>query len=289
VVRSSALDDSCGVAQALGVLSDPWCVLVVRDVARGHTRFEALLAESGISRKVLAQRLESLLDSDVLVRTAYSEHPPRHDYVLTARGRALLPVLAALQDWGDTWLLSDGKPTAVRESTRVHDLVGERIPSLVSIDPVAATPWTVVYCFPGAGVPGLEELAGGVGCTLESCTYRDRLAEFAASGASVVGVSTQRPDEQSAFARHHKIQFPLLSDADLELTSALRLPTVRVGGAPRIHRLTLVVDAARVVRRVLHPITDVTGSVEDALASVRSLASRSEVSRPSPAAGRRAT
>jgi peroxiredoxin/DNA-binding HxlR family transcriptional regulator len=258
------------------VLSDPWCVLVVRDVARGHTRFEALLAESGISRKVLAQRLESLVASEVLVRAAYSEHPPRHDYLLTERGRALLPVLATLQDWGDTWLLGDGQPTAVRESTRVHDLVGERIPPMVSLDPVAATPWTVVYCFPGAGVPGLGELAGGVGCTLESCTYRDRLAEFAALGASVVGVSTQRPDEQRAFARHNKIQFPLLSDADLELTAALRLPTVRVGGAPRIHRLTLVVGADRVVRRVLHPITDVTGSVEDALAAVRSLAAQPE-------------
>jgi hypothetical protein len=45
-----------------------------------------------------------------------------------------------------------------------------------------------------------------------------------------------------------------------------------VGGTARIHRLTLVVDKDRVIRRVLHPITDVTGSVEDALAAVRSLA-----------------
>lgn len=272
MARSTPIDDSCGIAQALGVLADPWCVLVLRDVARGHTRFEALLAESGISRKVLAQRLESLVEARVLVRLAYSTHPPRHDYVLTERGRAALPVLAALQDWGDTWLLGDGAATLTRESARVLDLLGVRIPDLVTLDPVADTAWTVVYCFPGAGVPGLEELAGGVGCTLESCTYRDRMAEFAALGASVVGVSTQRPEEQRAFARHNKIQFPLLSDADLELTTALRLPTVRVGGAPRIHRLTLVVDRDRVVRRVLHPITDVTGSVEDALAAVRSLA-----------------
>jgi DNA-binding HxlR family transcriptional regulator/peroxiredoxin len=272
VLRSSAVDDSCGIAQALGVLADPWCVLVLRDVARGHTRFEALLAESGISRKVLAQRLEALVESDVLVRHPYSQHPPRYDYLLTPRGRAALPVLAALQDWGDTWLLGDGTPTALRESGRVLDLVGQRIPRMLTPDPVAATPWTVVYCFPGAGVPGLEDLAGGVGCTLESCTYRDRLTEFAELGASVVGVSTQRPDEQRTFARHNKIQFPLLSDADLELTTALRLPTVRVGGTPRIHRLTLVVDADRVIRRVLHPITDVTGSVEDALAAVRALA-----------------
>lgn len=58
-------------------------------------------------------------------------------------------------------------------------------------------------------MPGLEILAGGIGCTLESCTYRDRLDEFDALGAAVVGVSTQRPDEQREFARHNKIQFPL--------------------------------------------------------------------------------
>jgi DNA-binding HxlR family transcriptional regulator len=63
-------------------------VLVLRDVARGHTRSEALVAESGISRKVLAQRLDSLVSSGVLARQAYCEHPPRHDYVLTPRGRA---------------------------------------------------------------------------------------------------------------------------------------------------------------------------------------------------------
>jgi DNA-binding HxlR family transcriptional regulator/peroxiredoxin len=271
MVRSTGEDDSCGIAQALGVLTDPWCVLTLRDVARGYTRFEALLAESGISRKILAQRLDSLVSSGVLARQPYSEHPPRHDYVLTPRGRAAMPILASLQEWGDTWIVGDGAPTAQRDSVRVLDLVGARIPLLLSLDPVGLTPWTVIYCFPGAGVPGLQELAGGVGCTLESCTYRDRIDEFAALGAGVVGVSTQRPDEQRAFARHNKIQFPLLSDADLELTTALRLPTVRVAGAPRIHRLTMIVDRDRVVRRVLHPITDVTGSVEDALAAVRSL------------------
>jgi DNA-binding HxlR family transcriptional regulator len=202
------VDDSCGIAQALGVFADPWSVLVLRDVARGHTRFEALLAESGISRKVLAQRLDSLVAAEVLVRRPYSDHPPRHDYLLTRQGRGALPVLAALQEWGDTWLLGDGRPTALRESARVLDLVGEQIPVLDSLDPVAASAWTVVYCFPGAGVPGLEELAGGVGCTLESCTYRDRIAEFAELGASVVGVSTQSPDEQRVFARHNKIASP---------------------------------------------------------------------------------
>ena len=265
-------DDSCGIAQALGVLGDAWSVLVLRDVARGHTRFEQLLAESGVSRKVLAQRLDALVANEVLERVAYSEHPPRFDYELTPRGRGALPVLASLQDWGDRWILGDGSATVAGDHARVHELVGTSVPRLATLDPVADTPYTVLYCYPGTGVPGLEGLAGGVGCTLESCTYRDRLGDFESLGASVYGVSTQRPDEQADFARHNKIQFPLLSDADLELTTALRLPTARVGGAPRLHRLTLVLDRDRVVQGVLHPITDVTGSVEDALAMVRTLA-----------------
>lgn len=269
------LDDDCGVAQAVGVLGDAWSVLILRDIARGHTRFEGLLVQSGISRKVLTQRLGALVEAQVLERAPYSEHPPRHDYRLTARGHAALPVLAALQDWGDTWLLGDGTTSATSgatsaESARVRDLVGARVPALTP-DPVTEAPLTVVYCYPGTGLPGIDDVPGGAGCTLESCTYRDRLGDFAAYGASVVGVSTQTPAEQASFAAANRIQFPLVSDAGLDLVTSLRLPTFRLGGATRLKRLTLVIDGLRVVRGTLFPIRDVTGGVEDALSLVRAL------------------
>ena len=268
-------DDHCGVAQTMGLLGDAWTVLVLRDVARGCSRFEQLLAESGISRKVLAARLRALEEAEVLVRVAYQERPVRHDYVLTDRGRALLPVLAGLQEWGDTWLLGDGTTSATAapssaEAQRVAELVGTAVPPLPH-DPLAAASYTVLYCYPGTALAGIDEVPGGPGCTLESCTYRDRLADFAALGARVVGVSTQLPEEQAAFAADNRIQFPLVSDADLTLTTALRLPTFRLQGVTRLKRLTLVVDAERVVRGTLFPIRDVTGSVDDALALVRSV------------------
>ncbi len=268
-------DDHCGVAQTMGLLGDAWTVLVLRDVARGCSRFEQLLAESGISRKVLAARLRALEEAEVLVRVAYQERPVRHDYVLTDRGRALLPVLAGLQEWGDTWLLGDGTTSATAapssaEAQRVAGLVGTTVPPLPH-DPLAAASYTVLYCYPGTALAGIDEVPGGPGCTLESCTYRDRLADFAALGARVVGVSTQLPEEQAAFAADNRIQFPLVSDADLTLTTALRLPTFRLQGVTRLKRLTLVVDAERVVRGTLFPIRDVTGSVDDALALVRSV------------------
>ena len=261
------------------VLGDPWSLLLLRDVAGGRNRFDELVAETGISRKVLTQRLATLVADGVLERRAYSDRPPRHDYLLTDLGRAALPVLGALQEFGDTWLLGDGRPSAnaddgSNEIARVRSLVGESIPLLHSLDPVTDHPLTVVYCYPGNAFPGADDIPGGVGCTLESCTYRDRLGELAELGAGVVGVSTQRPAEQAAFAEANGIRFPLASDADLELTTALRLPTFRAGGTTRLRRQTLVVDRDRVVRATIFPIPDVTGSVEDAVGIVRSLRDR---------------
>ncbi|OKJ13691.1 hypothetical protein [Kitasatospora sp. CB01950] len=78
----------------------------------------------------------------------------------------------------------------------------------------------------------------------------------------------QRPDQQTAFAAHQAIPFPLLSDAALRLTGALRLPTFRAGGAERLKRVTLLLDATRTVRGVLYPVPDPGGSVQDALALI---------------------
>ncbi|MFJ9727362.1 winged helix-turn-helix transcriptional regulator [Streptomyces sp. NPDC101209] len=286
--RTSLQDATCAIAQALDVVGDWWTLLIVRDTARGVHRFDALQAELGVSRKVLTERLRLLVEADVLTRVPYQEHPPRYEYRLTPRGRALLPVLVALQDWGDTWVLGDGSTTATAEEAsaearRVHELVGTRVPELRLLDdrgelrdPVAAdSPYTVLYCFPGAYArgdsypPGWSDIPGTAGCTLESCTYRDRLREFTAAGAAVHGVSTQRPDEQRAFAEKEGLGFPLLSDAELSLVAALRLPTFRAAGAGRLKRLTLVVDRARVVRQVLYPVTDIAGSVTAALTAVR--------------------
>ncbi|MGW2235865.1 winged helix-turn-helix transcriptional regulator [Streptomyces sp. NPDC001759] len=286
--RTSLEDATCAIAQALDVVGDWWTLLIVRDTARGVHRFDALQAELGVSRKVLTERLRLLVEADVLTRVPYQERPPRYEYRLTPRGRALLPVLVALQDWGDTWVLGDGSTTATAEEAsaearRVHELVGTRVPELRLLDdrgelrdPVAAgSPYTVLYCFPGAYAradsypPGWTDIPGTAGCTLESCTYRDRLEEFTAAGAAVHGVSTQRPDEQRAFAEKEGLRFPLLSDAELSLVAALRLPTFRAAGAGRLKRLTLVVDRERVVRDVQYPVTDIAGSVAAALEAVR--------------------
>ncbi|GGZ79671.1 winged helix-turn-helix transcriptional regulator [Streptomyces subrutilus] len=286
--RTRLDDEDCSIAQALDVVGDWWTLLIVRDAARGVHRFDALQRELGLSRKVLAERLRLLVEAGVLAREPYQERPVRHEYRLTARGRALLPVLVALQDWGDAWVLGEGAVTATagessKEAARVHALRGTRVPELLltdrfgaARDPVADTPFTVLYCFPGAYAragsypPGWAGIPGARGCTFESCTYRDQLARFTAAGATVHGVSTQRPDEQQEFAEHEGLRFPLLSDAELALTAALRLPTFRAAGVSRLKRLTLVLDRERTVREVFYPVTDIEAGVREALAAVTS-------------------
>jgi DNA-binding HxlR family transcriptional regulator/peroxiredoxin len=290
--RTGLEESSCGIAQALDVVGDRWTLLIVRDIARGVHRFDELQRGLGVSRKVLTERLRLLVEADVLTRVPYQDRPVRHEYRLTPSGHALLPVLIALQDWGDTWVLGDGGTTATTteastEARRVHGLLGTRVPGMrladhtgAPRDPVAAdTPYTVLYCFPGvsahpdAGPPGWSQIPGAPGCALESRTYRDRHAEFTAVGATVHGVSTRHPDEQRAFADEERLGFPLLSDAGLTLSAALRLPTFRSAGASRLKRLILVVDRERVVRDVRYPVTDIDAGVESALHAVRRLSS----------------
>jgi DNA-binding HxlR family transcriptional regulator/peroxiredoxin len=275
VRRVELIDADCGIEQALGVLTDWWTFLVVRDIAGGMTRFEALQRSLGVSRRALAERLAALVEHGVLRRVPYSEHPPRHDYLLTPKGEGLLPVLIALQEWGDRHVLGDGSLTATAgptsaEAQRVHDLIGRRIPVL------RLETWTVLYFFPGAFAPdtpgyppGWGDIPGAPGCTLESMTYAARAADFAAAGVQIRGISTQRPDQLEAFAGHAKLPFPLLSDQDGRLAAGLRLPTFRVAGGDRFKRLTLLADPAATIRAVQFPITDPAASVTDMLAQVR--------------------
>ncbi|MFI1030130.1 winged helix-turn-helix transcriptional regulator [Streptomyces sp. NPDC020951] len=100
-MRMHNADKTCGIAQAAMVLGDWWNTLVLREVARGHVRFDALAAEIGLSRKVLTERLGRLVAQGVLHRSLYQRRPVRYEYLLTDSGTTLLPLLVAMQDWGD--------------------------------------------------------------------------------------------------------------------------------------------------------------------------------------------
>ncbi len=92
---------SCSVARTLDVVGDKWTLLVLRDAFYGVRRFEDFARDLGIARNVLTDRLGTLVDAGVLERRQYTEHPPRFEYRLTAKGRDLLPVLLTMMRWGD--------------------------------------------------------------------------------------------------------------------------------------------------------------------------------------------
>ncbi|MFK4189560.1 winged helix-turn-helix transcriptional regulator [Streptomyces sparsogenes] len=297
-VSRRVADDACGIAQAAAVVGDWWSLLVLREIARGHVRFDRLAGELGVSRKILSERLRTLTDHGVLERRPYQDRPPRYEYVLTERGHGLVPVLVSLQDWADRWLLGDGTLTGTghdggADTRRVAALVGEPVPAGLRLpgtdgrahDPVATDARaTVLFAYPATGVPGAPGVPGGpadlagpqvpgsAGCTLENRRFRAAWPRFRDAGVAVHGVSTQTAGEQAAFARAEDLPFPLLSDARLRLTAALRLPTFRAGQDLRIKRLILVIGPDRTVRHTLFPVTDIPAAVTEALALATALA-----------------
>ena len=100
----AAGDRFCGVAAAAALLGDAWTLLLVRDLANGPKRFKELEASTGISPRVLTDRLRTLVGQGVMTRTMYPEIPPRVEYALTEKGSDILPVLDALRAYGERWL-----------------------------------------------------------------------------------------------------------------------------------------------------------------------------------------
>jgi peroxiredoxin len=119
---------------------------------------------------------------------------------------------------------------------------------------------TVVYAYPRTGRPGIDNpdgwdmIPGARGCTPQSCAFRDHFAELRALGVdNLFGLSTQEPDYQREAAERLHLPFPLLSDAALKLTQAMRLPTFETGGMTLLKRFTLVIDDGTVTH-VFYPV-----------------------------------
>ncbi|MEV5968029.1 helix-turn-helix domain-containing protein [Kribbella sp. NPDC051952] len=93
----------CSLAQSLELIGDWWTPLVLRDLYLGLNRFDQLVTDLGISRNLLTDRLTTLMDGGLVVRTPYQENPVRHAYALTEAGQELVPILLALTAWGDRW------------------------------------------------------------------------------------------------------------------------------------------------------------------------------------------
>ena len=100
----------CSIAQTLNLIGEWWTPLILRDIFYGVRRFEGLLAHLGISRNILTDRLQTLVDNGILERKLYQTNPERFEYLLTERGIDLYPILISLMAWGDRWLPGEEGP-----------------------------------------------------------------------------------------------------------------------------------------------------------------------------------
>lgn len=98
-------DVSCGVARTAAIMGNRWTPLIVRDLANGERRFSELERSlGGISPKTLSERLKRLEEFGIIERACFAEVPPRVEYSLTPRGRALLPVIESMRTFGNEWV-----------------------------------------------------------------------------------------------------------------------------------------------------------------------------------------
>jgi DNA-binding HxlR family transcriptional regulator len=103
----------CPVGCCAEIISGKWTLLVIRDLTGGSQRFcELERSLDGISPRTLSLRLRALEDQGIVERRTYPEVPPRVEYALTEKGKALVPLIEDMRTYGRRWLL---------ESERHHD------------------------------------------------------------------------------------------------------------------------------------------------------------------------
>lgn len=172
-------------------------------------------------------------------------------------------------------------PCPVDDGAARH-LPGSRLPSLplpatdgTAVDLAALPGRTVVYAYPRTGRPdapnpeGWDGIPGARGCTPQSCSFRDHADELRRLGVDhLFGLSAQDTAYQAEAAGRLHLPFPLLSDPDLVLAAALRLPTFEVAGMRLLRRLTLVLDAG-MVTHVFYPVFPPDRSAADVMAWLR--------------------
>ena len=111
---SRVREEVCPVCATADVICGKWTILVIRDLAAGRTRFcELERSLDGISPRTLSLRLRALEDHGIVERKTYPEVPPRVEYALTEKGRALLPLVEDMRRYGREWLAA-GESTPAR-------------------------------------------------------------------------------------------------------------------------------------------------------------------------------
>lgn len=113
VPKAALSDIVCSIARTLDAVGERWTPLILRDLFVGLTRFEDLRRDLGIASNVLTARLAALQAHGIVETRVYQSNPVRYEYLLTAKGRDLYPVLTMIVAWGDNWLAGPEGPPAL--------------------------------------------------------------------------------------------------------------------------------------------------------------------------------
>jgi DNA-binding HxlR family transcriptional regulator len=132
--RQSLSKDPCPVARSVDLLGDRWVLLIVRNAFDGMRRFGDFQRDLGVAKNILSDRLHKLVDANILDTVPASDGSAYQEYVLTARGVRLFPVIVALRQWAEEVLFTDeearssllGKHSAQPLATMLpHDINGQ--------------------------------------------------------------------------------------------------------------------------------------------------------------------
>ena len=173
----------------------------------------------------------------------------------------------------DVYALPPNLPVPEDDGAADH-LVGLELPDLVlesSRGEVNVRDFDIVYLYPRSGrpgvplLPGWDETPGARGCTPQSCGFRDLYGEL---GMRVAGLSAQTLDDQVEFAERNHMPFPVIADPERKLGAALQLPTFDIAGLTLYKRITLVAEAARIVK-VFYPVFPPDENAANVLAWLR--------------------
>jgi len=116
-------DETCPVCRTAEIVCGKWTLLVIRDLAEGRSRFcELERSLHGISPRTLSLRLRALEEEGIVERQTFPEVPPRVEYALTDKGRALVPLIEDMRAYGLQWLFEEDCEPASAESEPIQDL-----------------------------------------------------------------------------------------------------------------------------------------------------------------------
>jgi DNA-binding HxlR family transcriptional regulator len=102
-------DPDCPVCRTAEIVCGKWTLLIIRDLSEGRSRFcELERSLGGISPRTLSLRLRALEEEGILARQTFPEVPPRVEYQLTEKGRALVPIIDSMRRYGTDWLGAEG-------------------------------------------------------------------------------------------------------------------------------------------------------------------------------------